>query len=138
MPYMKNELSETKRKIDLISFGWNMIKSEDRILKNIGYIFVCKFLIQYTLPESNVIQIFISLLKSQEYINQYDNDVKILNRKALDILIPYLPNLKSERLTNQVMSQSKLIQKSSSQNIPASDIKEIPPIKASVEKKVRI
>ena len=135
MPYMKNELSETKRKIDLISFGWNMIKSEDRILKNIGYIFVCKFLIQYTLPENNVIQIFISLLKSQEYINQYDNDVKILNRKALDILIPYLPSLKSERLPSQNMSQSK---KSASQSFSASETKEIPANKASVEKKVKI
>lgn len=44
---------------------------------------------------------YVSLLKSQEYMNQHDHEVKYLSRKALDILMPYLPNLKSANVGNE-------------------------------------
>jgi len=91
MPKMSEEFSLSERKINLIQFCWDMLKSEDKIIKNIAYIFACKFIVVYGLPQEKIFQIYVSLLKSQEYMNQHDNDVKILSRKALDIIIPFLP-----------------------------------------------
>jgi hypothetical protein len=34
-------------------------------------------------------------------MNQHDHEVKYLSRKALDILMPYLPNLKSANINNE-------------------------------------
>ena len=64
MMNMKEEFSVTSSKITLISLCWNMLKSEDKILKNIAYIFSCKFIVTFGLPEEKVVQIYISLLKN--------------------------------------------------------------------------
>jgi len=45
------------------------------------------------------------LLKGQEYISSHDNDIKLLSRKALDILIPYLPNAKATDSQDQQQQQ---------------------------------
>lgn len=93
---MKEEFSEFRLKRELIAYGWYMLKTEDKILKNIAYVFVTKFIVTIGLPDTQkVIQVYVSLLKSQEYMNQHDHEVKYLSRKALDILMPHLPNLKS-------------------------------------------
>ena len=52
---MKEEFSACDSKITLISFCWNMLKSEDKILKNIAYIFSCKFIVTFGLPEEKVV-----------------------------------------------------------------------------------
>jgi hypothetical protein len=89
-------------KRELIAYGWYMLKTEDKILKNIAYVFVTKFIVTIGLPDTQkVIQVYVSLLKSQEYMNQHDHEVKYLSRKALDILMPYLPNLKSANINNE-------------------------------------
>ena len=88
---LSSVFSEFDYKKTLIKFGWDFLISEDKIVKNIAYIFACKFIITFGLPLEKIIQIYISLLKSQEYNNQHDNDAKILSRKALDILIPFMP-----------------------------------------------
>ena len=55
----------------------------------------------FILKKYTCIKVYVSLLKSQEYMNQHDHEVKYLSRKALDILMPYLPNLKSANVCNE-------------------------------------
>lgn len=64
MVHLSEEFGECKTKINMISFCWNMMKCEDKILKNIAYIFACKFIVTFGLPEDKILQIYISLLKS--------------------------------------------------------------------------
>ena len=58
MTYMKEEFSEFKLKRELIAYGWYMLKTEDKILKNIAYVFVTKFIVTIGLPDTQkVIQV---------------------------------------------------------------------------------
>ena len=57
MTYMKNEFSECRRKIELISFCWDMLKCEEKFLKNLAYIVTCKFITNFGIPEEKVIQV---------------------------------------------------------------------------------
>ena len=66
-----------------------------------AYIFACKFINNFKFAKDKTVQIYVSLLKSQEYMSQHDNDQKILSRKALDILIPYLPQLENNNQNEQ-------------------------------------
>lgn len=92
--YMNEEGNEKERKINLLKFGWFLMKNEDKVYANIAKLFICKFTAKNGLPFEQIMQIYVSLLKGQEYINSHDNDIKLLSRKALDILIPYLPNVR--------------------------------------------
>ena len=102
--YLKDEymsinqpgVSGDDRKIDLLRLGWNLMKNEDRVYANVAKLFICKFISKYGLLYDQTMQLYISLLKGQEYINSHDNDIKLLSRKALDILIPYLPNVRHQ------------------------------------------
>lgn len=58
MTYMKEEFSEFKLKRELIAYGWYMLKTEDKMLKNIAYVFVSKFIVTIGLPDTQkVIQV---------------------------------------------------------------------------------
>ena len=46
-----------------------MCKTEDKTIKNKAYIFACKFIVTFGLPINNIIQIYISLLKSSDINN---------------------------------------------------------------------
>lgn len=92
--YMNQQGTGDDRKIDLLRLGWNLMKNEDRVYANIAKLFICKFISKYGLLYEQTMQLYVSLLKGQEYINSHDNDIKLLSRKALDILIPYLPNVR--------------------------------------------
>jgi len=94
--YMNEEGTEKERKINLLKLGWYLMKNEDRVFANIAKLFICKFISKNGLPSEQIMQLYVSLLKGQEYINSHDNDIKLLSRKALDILIPYLPNVRSQ------------------------------------------
>ncbi len=101
--YLKDEYmtpvqssTEDDRKINLLRLGWNLMKNEDRVYANIAKLFICKFISKYGLLYDQTIQLYVSLLKGQEYMNSHDNDIKLLSRKALDILIPYLPSVRSQ------------------------------------------
>lgn len=55
---MKEEVSVYKLKKELISYGWIMLKCEDKIFKNIGYVFVTKFIVTLGFPDTQkVIQV---------------------------------------------------------------------------------
>jgi len=92
--YMNQQNTGDDRKIDLLKLGWNLMKNEDRVYANIAKLFICKFISKYGLLYDQTMQLYVSLLKGQEYMNSHDNDIKLLSRKALDILIPYLPNVR--------------------------------------------
>ena len=95
--YMNQQGSGDDRKIELLKLGWNLMKNEDRVYANIAKLFICKFISKYGLLYEQTMQLYVSLLKGQEYINSHDNDIKLLSRKALDILIPYLPNVRHQQ-----------------------------------------
>jgi hypothetical protein len=43
-----------------------MLKSDDKTIKNIAYIFACRFIVIFGLPLEKIIQIYVSLLKIQD------------------------------------------------------------------------
>ena len=55
--YLKDDFIEYEIRKDLINFCWNKIKTEDKITKNLAYIFACKFIVSYGLPFDNVYQV---------------------------------------------------------------------------------
>ena len=48
IPNMRDELAKYKEVI--IKLCWNLIKSENKIFKNIGYLSTCKFISVYRMP----------------------------------------------------------------------------------------
>ena len=53
MTFMKEEFSEHKKA--LLSFGWHFLKiTEDKILKHFAYIFTCKFIKIFGIPDDMV------------------------------------------------------------------------------------
>lgn len=89
MTFKKDEFSEHKKA--LLSFGWHFLKIfDDKILKHFAYIFTCKFIKIFGIPEEMVLQIYVALLKGQDDMASHDYEISALSKKALNILIPYL------------------------------------------------
>ncbi len=62
MTFMPQEFMESKKQ--LLAFGWLFLKlSDDKILKHFAYIFTCKFIRIFGIPDDMVLQIYVALLK---------------------------------------------------------------------------
>ena len=75
--YMESDGEDKERKINLLKFGWNFMKNEDKIYSNIAKIFISKFISIYGVLPEQVNQLYVSLLKGQEYINPFDHDPRL-------------------------------------------------------------
>lgn len=79
-----------------------MLKADDKMLKNYAFICTSNFLRIFDISEggrsdkSKVLTIYLTLLKGMEALTQYDYELGALNRKALNILIPYWAERRSE------------------------------------------
>lgn len=103
--YMPEEFFRLDIRMKLIKIGWICVKCDNKVYSNIGKIFVCKFIKQYDLPLDKIYQLYVALVKGQEYMSSNDHDVKLLSRRALDILIPHLP--KVEQAEQQLLQQQQ-------------------------------
>ena len=74
-----------KHRKELIKFGWNHLKREDRASKQFAFVNVCYFLEAYQAPEKIILQVFVALLRACQ------PDTKELAKIALDALVPALP-----------------------------------------------
>jgi len=74
-----------KHRKELIKFGWNHLKREDRASKQFAFVNVCYFLEAYQAPEKIILQVFVALLRACQ------PDAKELVKIALDALVPALP-----------------------------------------------
>ena len=89
MTFMTDQFQEHKK--SLLQFGWHFLKIlDDKILKHFAYIFTCKFIKIFGIPDDMVLQIYVALLKGQEEMGQHDYEISALSKKALNILIPFL------------------------------------------------
>ncbi|WFC97412.1 transcription-associated protein 1 [Malassezia yamatoensis] len=72
-------------KLDAIKFGWASLSAEDVIVKHCAYAFIARFLHQFDSPLKIIGQVYIGLLRLHQ------SDGRALVRKALDVLVPALP-----------------------------------------------
>ncbi|KAJ3121303.1 hypothetical protein HK098_003792 [Nowakowskiella sp. JEL0407] len=75
---------EVARK-DVIKYAWHNLKYDDIICKQAAYVLLARFVHAFDTPAKIVNQIFVHLLKVQQ------QEVRILVKLALDILLPALP-----------------------------------------------
>jgi hypothetical protein len=69
---------------------WALLKIEDKMLKNYAFICTSNFIRIFNIDETTkVLSIYLTLLRGLEALTQYDYEVGALNKKALNILIPY-------------------------------------------------
>ena len=82
-------------KKELLTIIWALLKADDKMLKNYAFICTSNFLRIFDIADggkgdnSKVLTIYLTLLKGMEALTQYDYELGALNRKALNILIPY-------------------------------------------------
>ncbi len=70
---------------ELIKFAWDHLKRDESICKQWAYVNVCYFIQQYEAPHKIIIQVYIALLRL------FNQEVKVLQKVALDVLTPMLP-----------------------------------------------
>lgn len=78
-----NYTSEYRK--DIIKFGWNYIKLEDNITKQVAYVTTAYFISAYETPSKLATQVFVALLRTHQ------TDSRHLVKRALDILAPVMP-----------------------------------------------
>ena len=72
-------------KLDAVKFGWAFLSADDVTVKHSAYVFIARFLQAFDSPPKITGQVYIGLLRLQQ------SDGRALVRKALDILVPALP-----------------------------------------------
>ena len=72
-------------KLDAIKFGWAHLSAEDVTVKHSAYVFIARFLSAFESPLKIIGQVYIGLLRAHQ------SECRALVRKALDILVPALP-----------------------------------------------
>lgn len=72
-------------KLDAIKFGWAFLSADDVTVKHAAYVFIARFLQKFESPLKIVGQVYIGLLRLPP------SDGRALVRKALEILVPALP-----------------------------------------------
>lgn len=70
---------------ELIKFAWDHLKRDESICKQWAYVNVCYFIQQYEAPHKIIIQVYVALLRL------FNQEVKVLQKVALDVLTPMLP-----------------------------------------------
>jgi transformation/transcription domain-associated protein len=70
---------------EIIKFAWDHLKREESICKQWAYVNVCYFIQQYEAPHKIIIQVYVALLRL------FNQEVKVLQKVALDVLTPMLP-----------------------------------------------
>lgn len=71
---------------ELIKFAWDHLKRDESICKQWAYVNVCYFIQQYEAPHKIIIQVYVALLRL------FNQEVKVLQKVALDVLTPMLPS----------------------------------------------
>lgn len=90
---LQRQLADHKR--PLLTIIWALLKADDKMLKNYAFICTSNFIRVFDIGEGNradngrVLTIYLTLLKNMEALTQNDFELGALNRKALNILIPY-------------------------------------------------
>lgn len=72
-------------KLDAIKFGWAFLSADDVTVKHAAYVFIARFLQKFDSPVKITGQVYIGLLRLPA------SDGRALVRRALDILVPALP-----------------------------------------------
>ena len=70
---------------ELIKFAWDHLKRDENICKQWAYVNVCYFIQQYEAPHKIILQVYVALLRL------FNQEVKVLQKVALDVLTPMLP-----------------------------------------------
>lgn len=77
--------AESTTKMDAIKFGWSFLPLEDVTVKHAAYLLISRFLQRFESPLKITGQVYVGLLRLPP------NDGRGLVRRALDILVPALP-----------------------------------------------
>ena len=79
------------------------------MLKNYAFICTSNFIRIFNIDETNkVLSIYLTLLKGLEALTQYDYEVGALNKKALNILIPYWSEHQNDEPAPGVSDESNM------------------------------
>ncbi|KAL7069141.1 hypothetical protein ACR3K2_03980 [Cryptosporidium serpentis] len=86
-PQCSEVLSNNKKRI--IKNVWNILRTESSMLKSWGYITMCFFVNKYPFPDKILFSILVALTRLYGI-----SEVRLTVRKALDLFIPIMYNLK--------------------------------------------